>query len=205
MTASTRKTFWTSVPGILTGLAALIASVTGLYYALGNHSNGGLESGENRPKTNIAESADSLAKPDPGALYEQTAREMGHNFIAAYQVNNLPAILAMTDTPFYLFGKFHYRDEDVKENLELFFQQKGGNFDVHRSSIRPIGQLTAESKTYSDEFGTSINSVAQTLGLTDDDFIMDFDWSIQTYSGTMWLFMKVKEEEISIVGWTNSL
>ncbi|GAH53517.1 unnamed protein product, partial [marine sediment metagenome] len=107
-----KKSFFKTLPGILTGLAALIASLTGLYLAF---------QGSRHPK--------DLTQLIPQVQRQkQQAMELVTEFLIAYQKNDHSTISAMSNTPYYFFDEIIIRREEIFNKWSLVFSQKGANF-----------------------------------------------------------------------------
>lgn len=206
MDNKTRKNFWTTIPGVLTGLAALIVAITGLYGALRDHPQTAPGPPEDQAATVRTQYEETTINQAREVSLEQKAHELGSRFISAYQSDRISSILAVTDVPFYIFGDFVYRRDDLRDKLELFFSQKDGNFRVLGTRVKRLEdirqQLSASQQV--DDYNVSLSSVIQTLALGDSDFLMEIDWSIQTFSGIQFLLMRVKNDNMVLAGWTST-
>ena len=68
MGSEERGSFWSTLPGILTGLAAVLAAVTGLYVALNNHPTTNGNPTTNGGQTTSGDSTEPPKKPQMGPL-----------------------------------------------------------------------------------------------------------------------------------------
>ena len=229
MAGKAKKSFWTSLPGILTGLAALIGSITGLYLALGDRQKvepelpihkTGIDTIRQKivsePPTHVTVT-DTIRPGDNAITLDQEvsrkqAADLLTRFIAAYEGNRVSTILAMTDAPFYFGGGggvFLDRSERISEKIGPPLGAKKAKLRVLRSTnVRTIGRFRREATASQlvNANGNSFTSIIQTLGLGDDDFVLEFDFTTQkNLTRTLWLFTRVKNGALVLAGMTEPL
>ena len=118
-----KRTFFKTLPGILTGIAALITALTGLYIAIQS---------TRQPKSPGNEELSQHMK---------RAKILAEDFLTAYQNDNISKIIHISATPFYFLHEVLFRPEDISRKLEEVFSQKGENFKVETTEAKTIEEL----------------------------------------------------------------
>ncbi len=173
-----KKSFFKTLPGILTGLAALIASLTGLYLAFQG----------SRPLKDSTQSIPQIQQQ------QQQARELVKEFLIAYQKNDHSTISAMSNTPYYFINEIIIRREEIFNKWKLVFSQKAANFQIKTRKAKTIAELKKEG--IDRERGRIIES----LHLSDEDIAIELNWSLPDYQGIMTLFTRRADSELKLAG-----
>ena len=173
-----KKSFFKTLPGILTGLAALIASLTGLYLAF---------QGSRPPK-------DSTQSIPQVQQQKQQAMELFKGFMIAYQKNDHSTISAMSNTPYYLFDEIIIRREEIFKKWSKVFSQKGANFRTETIKTKTIAELKKEG--IDRERGRIIES----LHLSDEDIAIELYASLTEWQGIITLFTRRADSELKLAG-----
>lgn len=193
------KAFWKSLPGIMTGLAALIASLTTVYVTVIRDSG----SNQNDPPTQdtivVQQEADAVT-PGEEAARLKAASGFGEGFMIAWQNGRWEAMLGMMDVPCYAAGEYRYNVNDVREELV-----RSGPFpkDLAKlSSVRTLSQFNAEAGQTVDNRDRPLSSIAQTLGLAQNDFVLEYKYRVSAIPRDfhIWMFVRAKADELVMVG-----
>ena len=173
-----KKSFFKTLPGILTGLAALIASLTGLYLAF---------QGSRPPE-------DSTQPTPQVQQQKQQAIELFEEFMIAWQKSDHSAISAMSDTPYYFFDEIMIRREKIFNKWKLVFSQKNANFQMETMKTKTIAELKEEG------IDRERGKIIESLHLSDEDIAIELTASLLDYQAIITLFTRRADSELKLAG-----
>jgi hypothetical protein len=195
MSEDDKRPFFTTLPGILTGSAALIGALTTLYVAVRNQQ-------PSRPETPAGQLAPPLAQSTesqpPTTPSRQVAERLAADYLAAWHDHDLALVVSLSEIPFYFDHQVLLRREDIRRKYEELFAEKQNLWDsLQINSIRAstIGELTAQ--------GDDINRdrVVRSISMDQND------WAIQILVRTadartagLVLFARTFNNTLRIVG-----
>lgn len=191
-----KKAFFKTLPGILTGIAALITAITGLYLAFQS----------SRQPKDLAQPISEQRQiqeprqPEPPMKEElprqmRPARRLAEDFFVAYENGNISRIIDISATPFYFSHEVLVRPEDIHSKFEEVFSQKGEKFNLDAIETKTIGELRKAGVSQ------EINRIIEILNLNDEAIVIEATWTVQTHHEKLFLFTRWIESDLRLIGW----
>jgi len=114
------KSFWSTLPGILTGIAAILTAIGGLIIAL--NAAGIISISPDATPTPTPPSA--ILTPSPTSTpnkeaYLRNAEKLTGDWFVAFQNINIDALVKLADTPFFFDQEILLSTSDVREKYQL--------------------------------------------------------------------------------------
>ena len=194
-----KKTFFKTLPGILTGIAALITALTGLYIAY-QSTRQPKDLVQQMPRQQpIQEQRQPEKTPMKEELIKhmQRARRLAEDYLNAYQNNNIDKIMQISATPFYFLHEILFRPEDISRRFEEVFSQKAANFYVEAIEAKTIGELIR------GDINRELRRIIESLNLSHEEIIIEITWSLPNYQGKLFLFTRWIDDDLRLIGWYN--
>lgn len=171
-----KRSFWSTLPGILTGIAAVITAIATLYISL----NSGVFN-EIKPTPTLTSTP--LLKED--ALRE--ADGLASEWLVAFENKDIASVIEMADVPFYFDKEILVSIQDVREmylNIFSKMQMEGEEFP-------PTSYLKAKtvSELKSEGYDVNRDRILSSLRLTDNDIAVTIIW--EDGEGLMLVFRRV--------------
>jgi hypothetical protein len=196
MSDDEKRPFFTTLPGILTGAAALIAALTTLYVAVRNQQSSPPQSlAEQSASPPSAPPAGGQPLPSPS---RQAVERLASDYLAAFRDHDLAQLVSLSETPFYFDQEVVLRREDIRRKYEQLFAEKPNSWEgVQIKSIR--ASTIAELKQQGQDMQR--DRVVRSLSMDDSD------WAIQVLIGMgdsrsegLMLFARTFNNTLRIVG-----
>lgn len=167
-----QKSFWTTLPGILTGIAAVITAIVTLYIAL----NSSVPLPEPYPEPYPPDEEADLIK----------AEKLTGDWLAAFQNQDVDALVQLADTPFFFDQEILMSANQVRESYLLLFE--GGNpepFKITSLKAKTIYDLKNEG------YDVNQDRIISSLRLNDDDIAVIV---MVEQEGIMFVFRRVNDD-----------
>lgn len=206
-----RKAFFTTLPGILSGIAALMVASTSLYFGLRDraakpeaaasaHGAGATTSAASSPATPTAGA--QTPPPAPTVSIEarrQQAERLASDWLAAFGDHDVGRLVRLAETPYYFDQEIVVNREALADKYRALFAEKpNGLQGVQITKLR--ARTVAEMK----EEGASLqrDRIFSSLSLGDDDWGIEVHMRMANHDGDegMMMFARVVGDQLKIVG-----
>lgn len=205
-----RKAFFTTLPGILSGVAALMVASTSLYFGLRDRAAKS-EAAASAPAgsaTGVTTSAASTAAvrtappTTPAVSLEarrQQAERLAGDWLAALGDHDVGRLVRLAETPYYFDQEIVVNREALADKYRALFAEKpNGLQGVQITKLR--ARTVAEMK----EEGASLqrDRIFSSLSLGDDDWGIEVHMRMANHDGDegMMMFARVVGDQLKIVG-----
>jgi hypothetical protein len=205
-----RKAFFTTLPGILSGVAALMVASTSLYFGLRDRAAKS-EAAASAPAgsaTGVTTSAASTAavrtaQPTTPAVSlearRQQAERLAGDWLAALGDHDVGRLVRLAETPYYFDQEIIVTREALADRYRALFAEKpNGLQGVQITKLR--ARTVAEMK----EEGASLqrDRIFSSLSLGDDDWGIEVHLRMANRDGDegMTMFARLVGDQLKIVG-----
>jgi hypothetical protein len=166
-----KRPFLTTLPGLLTGVAALIGALTTVYLAVRSQQG-------SAPQTAAEQSTLPAAKPVEAqpltSPSRQAAERLAADYLAALRDHDFATLVSLSETPFYFDNEVLVRREDIRRKYEELFAEKPTSWEgvqvksIHASTIGELRQQGQDMQR---------DRVVRSLSMDEND------WAIQILIG----------------------
>lgn len=169
--STNKKSFWHTLPGIVSATAAIITALTGLFVAI--HNNSKTSSAKNDlPKQEIVQ------KQESPKITLAMAEQMANQFINACKKRSADEIVSLISVPFY----FDYNIETDMDEIHSKFQK---DFQEHPNQpfpeIKSIKVKTVKEWKIEGKLNNG-DRILENLNINDDDFYSVIESPPYTFS-----------------------
>jgi hypothetical protein len=200
-----RKAFFTTLPGVLSGIAALMVASTSLYFGLRDRATKSQTTASAPAGPAAAPSTAIVQTPTTGTATvsiearRQQAERLAGDWLAAFGEHDIGRLVRLADTPYYFDHEIVVTRESLADKYRAVFAEKpNGLQGVQITKLR--ARTVAEMK----EEGASLqrDRIFSSLSLGDDDWGVEVHMRVENHDGDegMIMFARLVGDQLKIVG-----
>ena len=207
MTDDGRKTFFTTLPGILSGVAALMVASTTLYFGLRDRRPDppppkNLIAGPSVPAGTAAMPTAATASTMPAVSLEtqrQQAEAVAGEWMGAMLERDVGHVVRLSATPYYFDQEILVTRESIAEKYRQLFVEKPTapeGMQIQKIRARTVREMKDEGESLKRD------RIAGSLSLGDSDWGIEVHISLPGREGTegIMLFARQVGDQFKIVG-----
>jgi len=187
---TTKKSFWHTLPGIITGAAGIITAVTGLFLAI-NNSKSSSANPETEPIHVLATDQKLVTSEPPHTeITIAMAEKLTNDFLNAFKNRNVDDLMSLISVPFFNDHNLETDLGELRSKFEANWQEKPNVSLIIKSiKVKTVKEWKDQGRLNHDRFLPSLN-------IGDDDYyaVVEFD-----HDGLAVVFRKV-DNKLKIAG-----
>lgn len=203
--------WWDTLPGIITAVAALITAIGGLIAILLKNPAAppspspapatvaavGASPAADKPPAPATAGPVTLASaaPSPAVDHRREAELLGVQYATAMLKRDLPTLVERASMPFYMDNRVLLSPDDVRRGYESLLKQPEKDEDIAISSVetRTIGEWKARG------LDPTHDRLLKSITLSDDDFLV----AVVVPHNALGIYMRRAGGTLSVAGWWN--
>jgi hypothetical protein len=207
MASDGKHSFFATLPGLLTGLAALIAALTTVYVTYRQHAapsptdvplTGSLQQPEATGGLSTPRSELSKRQPPSRSVLQEreAVQELASRWLDADRSNDIETLVRISGTPFYFHNQIVLTVSDLRADYRITHSAIDTPYKVVSMKPYTIGEV---KKTHTD---ASRDRFANSILLADSDWLVQVGMRTNSEPvDNLVLFIRYIEGVPRIVGW----
>ena len=206
-----RKAFFTTLPGILSGIAALMVAATSLYFGLRDRAAKSQPAASASGAGPNTAAAPTVAAPTAGAqttattptvsieARRQQAERLAGDWLAAFGEHDVGRLVRLAETPYYFDQEIIVNREALADKYRALFAEKPNGLQgvqITKLRARTVGEMKEEGASLQRD------RIFSSLSLGDDDWGIEVHMRIANHDGDegMMMFARLVGDQLKIVG-----
>jgi len=208
MTDDGRKAFFTTLPGILSGVAALMVASTTLYFGLRDRArqnpvtSTSLVAGPSVPATAASTTTANTPAPAPTVSLEtrrQQAEALAGEWFGAMREHDVGHLVRLAETPYYFDQEILVTRASIADKYRALFAQKPEmpeGLQIQKIRARTLKEMKDEGESLERD------RIFHSLSLGDSDWGIEVHIRVPGHDGDegMMMFARQVDDQLKIVG-----
>ena len=171
---TTKKGFWQTLPGIITGIAGILTAATGLFLAINNFKSA---SAKPEDSTGQVKSIDKVPEtsqpPHQEIITVGMAEKLTTDFLTAFKNKDIDGLMVLLSVPFFNDHNIQTDLGDIRAKFQANWQEKGNNPFPEIRSIKVKTVKEWKDQGVLDSRDRNLHA----LNISDDDYYagVEFD------------------------------
>jgi hypothetical protein len=202
MTDDGRKAFFTTMPGILSGVAALMVASTTLYFGLRDRAEKKTSTGPIAGPSVPATTAAATTPTVPAVSLEtrrQQAEALAGEWFGAMREHDVDHLVRLSETPFYFDQEILVTRSSIADKYRLLFVEKPTlpeGLQIQKIRARTVKEMKDEGALLQRD------RIFNSLSLGDSDWGIELHLHLAGHDGDEGMMMFAREvgDQLKIVG-----
>lgn len=133
---TTKKGFWQTVPGIITGIAGIITAATGLFLAINNSKSSSEKPDNQTAHVTSTDPKPVTSEPKQPVITLADAEKLTNDFLTAFKNRNIDDLMSLLSVPFFNDHNIQTDLGEIRAKFQANWQEQGNNTFPEIKSIK---------------------------------------------------------------------
>src|SRR6187455_1387383 len=125
---TTKKGFWQTLPGIITGIAGILTAATGLFLAINNFKSAAAKPDGSTGQVKSTDKVPETSQPPHQEIITVgMAEKLTTDFLTAFKNRDIDGLMILLSVPFFNDHNIQTDLGDIRAKFQANWQEKGNN------------------------------------------------------------------------------